>query len=326
MIGPLRSGDERGFERRSLRVLVPQVRRESIAMARSIHIPGIADITTVDDKAEVRALAAAGNLDRGCRLPGSLVNRLMMGHVARTLRVNGEPLPAVAPRDHPQRAARQAALRARLDPATPLWDDATLAALVAAVRGTKGADAIGPATQQAIGRVFDTDYIADAASWQAALDLDGALRRPVRGFFLKITGRLGRSRDLLSRKVRGDLAAVHATGIAVHNLVRGFETMRELWRRQPRPSADEAVRQCLFAPETVLRQATARGTTEAGDVRSGTVVRFRLDDIRARHPGDPEVVFMAGTWAECPAVAFVPALLRAVWEGALASRSAGRAS
>jgi hypothetical protein len=32
---------------------------------------------------------------------------------------------------------------------------------------------------------------------------------------------------------------------------------------------------------------------------------------------------MAGTWAECPAIAFVPALLRAVWDGAHAAK-AGR--
>ena len=37
---------------------------------------------------------------------------------------------------------------------------------------------------------------------------------------------------------------------------------------------------------------------------------------------DPETVFMAGTWAECPAMNFVPALYRAVWEAALAAEKA----
>ena len=37
---------------------------------------------------------------------------------------------------------------------------------------------------------------------------------------------------------------------------------------------------------------------------------------------DPETVFMAGTWAECPAMNFVPALYRAVWEAALATEKA----
>jgi hypothetical protein len=31
----------------------------------------------------------------------------------------------------------------------------------------------------------------------------------------------------------------------------------------------------------------------------------------------PEIVFMKGTWAECPAAGWVPALLRAVWERAI---------
>jgi hypothetical protein len=292
-------------------------------MAKRIRLPGLVDLATVEDKSELRALAADDRLDRGCKLPGTLINRLVMGHAARTLWFDGKPLPTVASRDDPQRAASQALLRARLDPARPLWDDATIAALVAAVRGTKGADAIGPATQQAIGRLFDPHYIGDAESWQAALDLDGALRRPLRGLILLLTGRLARARNELSRRVSGDLAGVHGTGLAVHNLVRGFETMRDLWRRQPRPSAEDAVRQCLYAPETVLRQATSRGSTAIGDVRAGTVVRLQLDTVRAQSPGDPEVVFMAGTWAECPAIAFVPALLRAVWDGAHAAK-AGR--
>ena len=42
-------------------------------------------------------------------------------------------------------------------------------------------------------------------------------------------------------------------------------------------------------------------------------VQAKLDTIRAHAPG-ADAVFMAGTWAECPAVAFVPALLRVVWE------------
>jgi hypothetical protein len=33
-------------------------------------------------------------------------------------------------------------------------------------------------------------------------------------------------------------------------------------------------------------------------------------------------VFLAGTWAECPAGAFVAALLRAVWDGAIAAERA----
>ena len=160
----------------------------------------------------------------------------------------------------------------------------------------------------------------DAESFQAAKDLDDAVRtfNPIRLFKLKLLGQLRRSRRLLTERVNGDLAGVHGTGIAVHNIVHGVEHMRELWRAQPRPSADDAVRACLFAPQRVLRQATAKGGTLAGEVRPGTLVLLELEKAREASPG-AETVFMAGTWAECPAGAFVAALLRAVWEGALAA-------
>lgn len=291
-------------------------------MARSIRIPGLVDIKKVDDKAEILTLSLDARLDRRFESRGPLVNRFLMSRIRNALRVDGRPLPAVAPRGDTERASAQVALRHRLQPGngTPLWDEPTLAALVAAVRGDDGAPEIAPAAQQAVGRLFAPDYVGDAASFQAAKDLDDAIRtrNPLRSIQLKITGRLRRARKLLAKRVNGDLAGVHATGIAVHNLVRGFQTMRDLWRRsRPRPSADEAVGRCLYAPETVVRQATAKGGTLVGEVRPGTLVLYQLDTVRARAPG-AEAVFMAGTWAECPAVAFVPALLRAVWERAVA--------
>jgi hypothetical protein len=298
-------------------------------MGRSIRIPGLVDIKTIDDKAEIRTLSLDPRLDRRFETRGPLINRLLMGRIRGALAIDGKPLPSVAPRDDAERAAGQAALRARLDPASgkPLWDDATLARLSAAVRNTASDAEIGPAAQQAVGRLFVPDYVGDAAGWDAAKDLDDAVhsRNPFRTLQLKLTGRLARARKLLAERVKGDLAGVHATGIAVHNLVRGFATMRNLWRdRQPRPSTDEVVGRCLFAPETVVRQATQKGGTLAGEVRPGTLLLYQLDTIRAHAPG-ADAVFMAGTWAECPAVAFVPALLRAVWERALAD-AAGRSS
>jgi hypothetical protein len=94
--------------------------------------------------------------------------------------------------------------------------------------------------------------------------------------------------------------------------------MRELWRSNPRPLPDDAVRACLYAPKIVLRQATSDGETAVGDVRSGTLVLVELDKLRAVSP-DAEAVFMADTWAECPAAAFVVMMLRAVWVGAIAA-------
>jgi hypothetical protein len=295
---------------------------------RSVRIPFLIDIKRVDSKPDIGAVSLDQRLDRDFVRRGPLVNRLLTGRINGALRFGGKPLPAVAPRGDAERARSQAALHTRLDPAKgPLWDPQTLARLVAAVRGKASTDTIGPAAQQAVGRLFNKEYVGNAESFQAAKDLDDAVRtpNPFRLFKLHAMGQLRRSKRLLSNRVGGDLAGVHGTGVAVHNIVRGLEHMRELWGAQPRPSADEAVRACLFAPKTVLRQSTAKGGTTVGEVRPGTLVLVELGKAREVSP-DAQTVFMAGTWAECPAGAFVAALLRAVWEGAIAAEAGEKRS
>jgi len=291
---------------------------------RSIRIPFLIDLKRVDHEPDIRALVPDQRLDRDFVSRGPLVNRMLTGRINGALRVDGKPLPAVAPRGDPERARSQAALHARLDPAKgPLWDPQTLARLVSGVRGKTDVGTLGPAAQQAVGRLFNKDYIGDTMSFAAAKDLDDAVRTVnlIRLFKLKLLGQLRRSRRLLTERVGGDLAGVHGTGVAVHNIVRGLEHMSELWRKSPRPSTEGAVRACLFAPKTVLRQATAKGGTIAGEVRPGTLILLELEKARDVSP-DAETIFMAGTWAECPAGAFVAALLRATWEGAIAAEAA----
>jgi hypothetical protein len=292
-------------------------------MGRSLRIPGLVDLIRADTGADIRALADDSRLDRRFESRGPLINRLLIGRVRSVLRLDGAPLPSVAPREDRARARGQEALRQRLDPAggKPLWDDETIAGLVAAVRGNAGAPAIGPAAQQAVGRLFATEYRGSSESWDAARVLDTAVhtRNPLQWIHLRMSGQLAQARRRLATLVNGDRAGVHATGIAVHNLVRGFERMRELWAAPGwrTRATDDVVAQCLFAPESVLRQATVPGVTVAGEVRAGTLVLLELDAARARTPG-PELEFMVGHWAQCPAAAFVPALLRAVWERARA--------
>ena len=288
-------------------------------MGRSIRFPFLVDLKKVDGKAEVLTLNANADIERRFESSGPLLNRLLVGNVTGVMQVDGKALPPVAPRADAARAKAQQALRVRLDPAAgPLWDDETLATLVAAVSGRADAATIGPAAQQAVGRLFVPAYVGDTASFAAARDVDDAVhsRNPIRQLMLRLTGRLRRSRRLLAERVNGNLAGVHGTSIAVHNMVHGFEAMRALFMRGERAGADEIVKQCLFAPPTVLRQATARGQSVAGEMRRGTLMLFELDTIRKASP-DAETVFMAGTWAECPALLFVPALYRAVWNGAL---------
>jgi hypothetical protein len=297
-------------------------------MVRSLRIPGLVDLIRADTRSDIRGLANDARLDRKFDLRGPLINRILMLRIRNVLGIAGTPLPSVAPREDAQRMRAQDSLRRRLDPAAgkPLWDEETIAGLVGAVRGTPGAAPLAEATQQAVGRLFAADYKASPESWTAARVLDAAVhtRNPLRSIFLHLSGRLQRSRRLLADLVHGDLAGVHATGIAVHNLVRGFERMRELWR-EPRwhspCSTDAVVEQCLFAPPSVLRQAAMPGATVCGAVRAGTLVVLELEAARERTPGR-DLELMVGNWAQCPAAAFVPALLQAVWKRAIAAPAA----
>jgi hypothetical protein len=294
-------------------------------MGRSFRIPGLIDLIQADARSDIRVLANDARLDRKFDLRGPLINRILVLRIRNVLRIAGMPLPSVAPRGDAERRRAQDNLRQRLNPAggKVLWDEETIAGLVAAVRGTPGAPPLAEATQQAIGRLFAADYKASSESWTAARVLDAAVhtRNPLRSIFLHLSGRLQRSRRLLADLVHGDLAGVHATGIAVHNLVRGFERMRELWS-EPRwhspSSADAVVEQCVFAPPSVLRQAAMPGATVSGAVRAGSLVVLELDAARVRTPGR-DLEFMEGTWAQCPAAGFVPALLHAVWKRAIAA-------
>ena len=293
-------------------------------MGRSLRIPGLIDLVQADARPDVRGLADDARLDRKFELRGPLINRLLVLRIRSVLRLGGVPLPSVAPRNDARRMRAQEELRRRLDPAAgkPLWDEDTLTALVGAVRGAPGAPPLRLAVQQAVGRLFAPDYKGTPQSWAAAGTLDAAVhtRNPLQAIFLHLSGRLRRSRRLLADLVHGDLAGVHATGIAVHNLVRGFERMRELWK-EPRwrspAAADAVVEQCVLAPPSVLRQAAIPGATVCGAVRAGTLVVLELEAARERAAGR-DVEFMVGNWAQCPAAAFVPALLQAVWKRAIA--------
>ena len=111
---------------------------------------------------------------------------------------------------------------------------------------------------------------------------------------------------------------------AVHNIVAGFQHMRALWAdpaQRRALSAEAAAAQCLFAPDQVVRQPVVAGGSAAGDFEATTLVLLQL---QAAHTADPdaEMAFMTQSWSRCPAHAWVPALLAAVW-GAAQERSDG---
>jgi hypothetical protein len=184
--------------------------------------------------------------------------------------------------------------------------------------------ALGPMVQTVIGQLFVPDYRGTAESWQAAVTLDVAVRsfNPLRHIWWAATGRVRRSREILANMTGGNLAGLHATAIAIHNLVDALERMRDLAGRADalrRYTGQEAASICLKAPDSVLRQAVAIGTTGSGSFRRGTLVQLQLEAARASSLR-PDIAFMTSSWSRCPAHAWVPALLAAVWERVATAR------
>jgi hypothetical protein len=291
-------------------------------MGRLLRVPFLLDLIRTADPSEIRAFANDDRLDRAFSGRGPLLNRVLTRKVRNVLAVKGVPLPSVAVRGDGERARMQAQLQAELDAAAArIVDDDSVIDLARAVRGLEDTPLLEHAVQQTVGRLFVNDYRATEQSWAAAQLLDKAVHsmNPLASIFWRITGRIAHAQDLLAEMVHHDRAGVHATGIAVHNLVRGFQVMRNLFAHPnaPDPAAGHSVvARCLQAPESALREASTEASARADDIGPGTLVML---DLRAaqQHDAEPEIVFMSGSWSQCPAAAWVPALIRAVWEQAL---------
>ena len=110
-------------------------------------------------------------------------------------------------------------------------DNETLATLVDAIRAKPDASSVAIATQQAVGRWFVSDYVANARTWQAARDCRrrSAPRISFTPFISFFSGRCVTHSIRLADASNDDRAGIHATGIAVHNIVRGFQVMQQVW-------------------------------------------------------------------------------------------------
>jgi hypothetical protein len=284
-----------------------------------LHIPALVDLLPVSDPAQIAMLADDARLDRDYVAGGPLLNRIILGRIRKDLVWDGAPFPPVAPRGPVRPLPAQVELEARLaEVAAGLAsDDSALGGLAAYIRGDGPTDDAGPLAQQAVGRLFDPGYQADDASWRAALTLDAAPRsfNPFLIVWWALTGAVPKARALLAEKVGGDPSGIHGTGVAVHNIVAGLRQMRTLWkhganrRRLPPPGA---AAQCLVAPQQVIRQPRKAGLCIAGAFEPTTLVMLQLDKAHTQRP-TAELAFMAGSWARCPAHAWVMALLAGTW-------------
>jgi hypothetical protein len=303
------------------------VEGRELNVARRLRVPGLVDFAWVADPAEIRAIDEHPEVDRRFVPRGPLVNRLVVSRIRRWFQIDDLPLPSLAPRGDAVRAARQREVAASLDPMSgrPLWSEGQLVRLAAFVRGESSTDAAAVAVQEIVGRLFFADYTADGDSWRAAEIID-KLRS---GFSLaeivwQITGRIRRARALLVDRAQWDRWAMHGTAIGLHGIVHALERMRDL-HSQPDArslSSETMLGECLAPPRRVPRtvETTIIGTGIVDGASPGTIIMLELE---ASAPGgaSAEMVFMSGHWNQCPAHAFVKALLLAVWTRSFQGRS-----
>ncbi len=289
---------------------------------KRIRVPGIVDLAISNDRAEIESLAQDQNLDRSYSDRSILTNGRILQQVLGALQIGGNRFPTVSPKGAPGRAEAQEALWTRLNGIAPKYsagpDD--LEGLASFVRGEVAEDQAGLLVQQVVGSLFVPDFKATPESWDAAVVLDQAPRtvNPFQQAWWALTNKVDKAKRLLSSMVGGDLAAVHAIGVAMHNIVSGVNLMRQLYsdpssRNSLQPQ--QAGSRCLFAPDTVLRQPVSSGGDGGSQLGTGTLVMLKLQECNAPTP-DPDVVFLRRTWSRCPAEQWVPALLEGIWRRA----------
>lgn len=287
-----------------------------------IHIPGLVDIVQTDDAAEIKSMAGDQNLDRAYTDHSIPTNAHILQRVRDILQIDGKPFPTVAPRCAAGRAEAQEALWKRLTALAPNYSAGpeSLEPLAAFVRGVGDLDTCGPLVQQAVGSLFATNFKATQETWNAALVLDEAPRtlNPVLLAKWAVTGEVDKAKQLLAGMLEGDLAAVHAVGIAVHNIVKGVNLMRQLYcdpSSRAALTSDSVASRCVFAPDKILRQPIAPEDSTSGELATGTLIILNLQAANANAP-DAGLAFLRGAWSQCPAEAWVPALLEGIWRRA----------
>ena len=162
-------------------------------------------------------------------------------------------------------------------------------------------------------------YTSDSESWKAARLLASAPQaKGLSKFSPRFRRKVVRAKELLAAKVNGDLAGVHGTGVAIHNVVKGFHRMRQLYRDitvRKQASADAIVAECLSAPAMVLRQATENGSAPGCPYRKGAIFLLELAAAQTK-ANAMDMVFLERAWSRCPADRWVPALFQSVWKSA----------
>jgi hypothetical protein len=286
-------------------------------------VPGLIDLFEVSDPQEIKALAEDPRIDRKFERVTCPMNWLLLKRSIMVLSFGGHRFPTMMPRDDSQREQKQLQLWKRLSERANAMKDGPdeLEPLAGWVRGV-GSDAeVGILAQQLLGRLFSSQFLATPASWNAAQTLVAAPRSknlPKMAWWF-VSGKVSRAKRVLAGMVEGDLSAVNAIGIAVHNVVKGLRQMRLLYADEAMRSTlapETAAEQSLFAPVSLYRQATADGQLRGCPFSKGSLFVLAIGEA-CRKPGGRPLVFMDETWSQCPANLWVPAMLQGVWRRSL---------
>ena len=233
---------------------------------KRVRLGGLIDVIKVDCPEEIDELMRSPLVDRRFDSHGPIVNVLFLRHILGVFTYRGKRFPAMSPKECPTRARKQDALWTTLNDKAAMVKEGPeeLEGLAQWLKGTGNEHELGILVQQAVGSLFSSSYAATSESWAAALALDAAPRtsNPLKLLWWSLTGKVRKAKELLASKVNDDLLGVHGTGIALHNIVKSFHHMRTLYcdiGRRSMLSSEEVSRQCLFAPASVLRQATGAG-------------------------------------------------------------------
>jgi hypothetical protein len=293
-------------------------------VAFTIIIPGIIRLVVVKRPGEVVAINDASMVQRSLSGRGGLANRSIAAKLAIFRTPDGDIWPAFRDRLDPLRAMRQEALEAALSDIELLLRRIApeIAELGGYVRDGAADRNVGVIVQQAVGRLFFDDYAASDESYEAARTLQTWLSAwPLRAYWIRRSGALQASLDRIMDLSRGDVACAHATALAMENIVRSIELMRQLACHDDnlaKIEPQDALAHSLRAPARVLREARDGG--RAGPVRlpARSLVLVRVESSLRQHPV-PSFAFFASAWNRCPAHSVVPALLAGVWQVARAN-------
>jgi hypothetical protein len=290
---------------------------------KRLKIPGIIDIFKVSDPEEIRALAQDPRVDREFGLRTCPVNWLLLKRSLSVLSCGGHRFPTMTRRDSEQRQNDQQGLSNSLSERSAAISigPEELEPLANWIRGAGPESQVGILTQQLLGGLFLPGFVATEESWAAAKVFVAAPRswRMPTILWWFVTGKVRRAKRLLAGMVDGNLSAMNAVGIAVHNTVKGLRHMRSLYADRAMRSSlspEAAARQCLFAPVSLYRQATAAGQLGDCPFPRNALFVYEIGEASRREGGSP-LVFMDETWSRCPAAQWVPAMLEGVWRRAI---------